>query len=204
MAEIPARVVPENNLFDRARAGEAAAWDELFNACYPKVKRAIRAKLQSQGRMRAVFDASDFASDVMKSLAAKRDRFDFPDMAQLVAFLTQCVEQKFIDEHRRQHARKRDVQRQCSIDDLDLHAGEAMAAGDPTPSQVAQADETLERILRLHDDPAEQEVIRLKMAEYSTSEITERTRKSQRSIQRMLKKTFETTSSWWGLPRSDT
>lgn len=203
MAENLARVDREHNLFDRARAGDAAAWDELFNTCYPKVKRAIQARLRGQGRMRAVFDASDFASDVMKSLAANRDRFDFPDMAQLVAFLTKCVEQKFIDEHRRQHAQKRDVQRQCSIDEIAFTAGEAMAASGPTPSQVAQADETLERILEIHEDPSDQEVIRLKMAEYSTSEITERTHRSERSIQRMLKKTFETTSSWWGLSRGD-
>src|SRR6266446_8260813 len=34
-----------DGLFARARAGDQAAWEELFRMCYPKVVRVVRRKL---------------------------------------------------------------------------------------------------------------------------------------------------------------
>src|SRR4051812_15747384 len=84
------------DLLDRARAGDQAAWDELFKTCYPKVIRVVRRKLNRP--LRALYDSTDFASDVMKSLVGNLDRLDFPSIHSLMAFLTQAAEQKVIDE----------------------------------------------------------------------------------------------------------
>ena len=83
------------------RAGDQAAWEELFYTCYPKVVRVVRRKLNAP--MRSLYDSTDFASDVWGSLVAKSDRFDFPNVAALMAFLTKAAEQKVIDEYRRGH-----------------------------------------------------------------------------------------------------
>src|SRR3954465_13429199 len=92
----------DEGLFARARAGDQAAWEELFRTCYPKVIRVVRRKLDRP--MRSLYDSTDFVSDVMKSLAANLDRLDFPSLGSLIAFLAQAAEQKVIDEYRRRHA----------------------------------------------------------------------------------------------------
>src|SRR4051794_29971708 len=104
----------DDALFARARAGDDAAWKELFDKCYPKVIRVVRRKLNSP--MRSVFDSTDFASDVMKSLAANAGRLDFPSFQSLMAFLASVAEQKVIDEYRKAHAQKRDLSRTQSLD----------------------------------------------------------------------------------------
>ena len=68
-----------SGLFDRARSGDQHAWRELFDACYPKVIRAIRRRLNSQA-MRSLYDSTDFVGDVWKSLAEKPEKFDFANV----------------------------------------------------------------------------------------------------------------------------
>src|SRR3954470_17660799 len=105
---------PERDgLFSRARAGDQAAWEELFRTCYPKVIRVVRRKLDRP--MRSLYDSMDFASDVIKSLAANLDRLDFPSLGSLIAFLAQAAEQKVIDEYRRRHTLKRDITRERAL-----------------------------------------------------------------------------------------
>ena len=96
-----------------AHRGDPAAWEALFKECYPKVRRAVRRKLK--GKMRSLFDSTDFASDVMKSLVDNLDRLDFPSIQSLMAFLAQAAEKKVIDEHRRRHY---DAQRQSLAQQL--------------------------------------------------------------------------------------
>src|SRR5689334_21165052 len=134
-----------DELIARARAGDQAAWEVLFHTCYPKVIRVVRRKLDRP--MRSLYDSTDFYSDVMKSLVANLDRFDFPSIGSLIAFLAQAAEQKVIDEYRRQNTLKRDRTRNRALSTGD---GEdtrpmALASPDPTASQVAQASEVRER-----------------------------------------------------------
>ena len=79
-------------LFARAREGDQDAWTELFQACYPKVLRVIRRKLHSP-QIRSLYDSTDFASDVLKSLAANAQQLEFRDMDALMGFLVRVAEQ---------------------------------------------------------------------------------------------------------------
>ena len=138
-----------DRLFARARGGDDSAWGELFHVCYPKVIRVIRWKLKNPS-LRKIYDSTDFASEVMKSLAANAGRLDFPSMGALIAFLEEVAEQKVIDEYRRAHSKKRDVGRQSSLD----AAGPDAAGPSPahTASKFAQADETWDRLLAGQDE----------------------------------------------------
>src|SRR3954453_606312 len=150
-----------DELIARARAGDQAAWEELFRTCYPKVIRVVRRKLDRP--MRSLYDSSDFVSDVMKSLAANLDRLDFPSIRSLIAFLAQAAEQKVIDEYRRRHTLKRDITRERAMvtaDGIDLKPT-ALASHDPTASQVAQASEARDRLFAGQDE-FERRVIELK------------------------------------------
>lgn len=180
-----------SGLFARARAGDQAAWEELFRTCYPKVVRVVRRKLDRP--LRSLYDSTDFASDVMKSLMANLDRLDFPSMDRLMSFLAQVAEQKVIDEYRRRHTLKRDVSRERALvtdDGTDLRPL-VLASADPTPSQVAQADEVRERLLAGQEEP-ERVVIELKMQNYSNAEIAVKTGWNLRRVQRFFEKLQET------------
>ena len=68
-----------------AQKGDQTAWETLFRECYPKVRRVVRRKLNRS--MRSLYDSTDFASDVMKSLAANIDQLSFPSIDSLMSFL---------------------------------------------------------------------------------------------------------------------
>jgi RNA polymerase sigma factor (sigma-70 family) len=175
-----------DSLFARARAGDQDAWEELFRTCYPKVIRVVRRKLNPP--MRSLYDSADFASDVWKSLAAKFDRFDFPTIDSLMAFLKQAAEQKVIDEYRRRHTQKRDIGLERPIEATTSQGLEptALRSAEPTPSQVAQASEGLELILEgLTED--QRRVVHLKRHGYTNEEIAERTGWHVRKVQRFIK-----------------
>ncbi len=168
-----------------AHRGDQTAWEALFRECYPKVRRVVRRKLDRS--MRSLYDSTDFASDVMKSLAANFEHLEFPSIDSLMAFLVQVAEQKVIDEYRRRHTLKRDVTRERSI----LAAGEdapqvQLPSDDPTASQLAQANEVHERLLS-RVDATERTIIELKQMGYSNSDISERTGWNIRKVQRFLK-----------------
>jgi len=182
-------------LYRRARAGEKAAWDELFRLCYPKVVRVVRRKLDRP--MRSLYDSTDFASDVMKSLAANAGRLEFTSFESLIAFLVQVAEQKVIDEYRKAHTLKRDIDRQHRLTpDEGGPEPFGLASGDPTASQVAQAGEAHERLLAGQSEP-ERKAIELKQQGYSVAEIAEKTGWHPRKVQRFFKGLWDS----WGLSR---
>jgi len=173
-------------LFARARAGDQDAWEELFNTCYPKVLRVVRRKLDRP--MRTLYDSTDFASDVMKSLAAKFDKFDFTSLESLHAYLVHSAKQKVIDEYRRRHTLKRDIGRERSVDWAADHDAMSLAftSDDPSASQEAQASEVRERLLAGQDE-TERAIIELKHQGLSNFEVAERTGWNVRKVQRFLK-----------------
>jgi RNA polymerase sigma factor (sigma-70 family) len=189
-----------DELFTRARAGDQSAWEELFHTCYPKIRRVVRRKLNPP--MRSLYDSTDFASDVMGSLVAKSDRFDFPNLTALVAFLERAAEQKVIDAYRKRHTLKYDVTREVPMEvrgaDGSLEP-RALVSPDPTPSQIAQANEGLARVwARLTDE--ERRILDLKRAGYTTEEIAQQTTWHVRKIQRFLK---DLGDSWHAPERTD-
>jgi RNA polymerase sigma factor (sigma-70 family) len=172
-------------ILEAALRGDQSAWEALFRECYPKVRRVVRRKLNRS--MRSLYDSTDFASDVMKSLAANLGHLEFPSMDSLFAFLAQVAEQKVIDEYRRRHTQKRDVTRERPLLTSGADAAPIqLPSDDPTASQLAQANEVHERLLSRVDE-TERTIIDLKQQGYSNADIAERTGWNIRRVQRFLK-----------------
>ena len=174
------------------RTGDQTAWRELYDACYHKVLRVIRRRLNSAA-MRSLYDSTDFVGDVWKSLAEKPEKFDFPTVQELVAFLSTAAERKVIDEHRRLNSLKNDVGRDRPLSAMDYAGGGGdVPSLDPTPSQYAQASETWEQ---LFSDQAAQErqILEMRNQGYSNEEIAQRTGWHLRKVQRFLK---DLSDSW--------
>lgn len=168
-----------------AQNGDRSAWETLFRECYPKVRRVVRRRLDRS--MRSLYDSTDFASEVMKSLAANWDQLSFPTIESLIAFLSHVAEQKVIDEYRRQHTLKRDVSRERRLSPGDPDAPHVqLPSAEPTASQLAQANEIQQRLLNRQDE-TERTIIGLKQQGYSNADIADKTGWNIRKVQRFLK-----------------
>ncbi|WP_165232160.1 RNA polymerase sigma factor [Aquisphaera insulae] len=173
-----------------AQQGNQLAWETVFRECYPKVRRVVRRRLDRS--MRSLYDSTDFASDVMKSLAANISRLNFPSVESLIAFLAHVAEQKVIDEYRRQHTQKRDITRDRRLIARDQEdAPVQLPSDEPTASQLAQANEVQERLLARQDE-TERAIIRLRREGHSTADIAESTGWNIRRVQRFLKDLLDT------------
>lgn len=173
-------------VLEAAHRGDQSAWETLFRECYPKVRRVVRRKLNRQ--MQNLYDSTDFASDVMKSLVANFGHLDFRSIESLYAFLAQVAEQKVIDEYRRRTSQKRDYTLERPIDAGGPDRVQGLLRSDePTASQWAVANEAKERLIESVDEEVGKLIIKLKQEEYSNAEIAERTGWNIRKVQRFLK-----------------
>jgi RNA polymerase sigma factor (sigma-70 family) len=167
-----------------AQKGDQSAWEMLFRECYPKVRRVVRRKLDRS--MRSLYDSTDFASDVMKSLAANFDQLSFPSIESLMGFLAHVAEQKVIDEYRRRHTLKRDVSRERRLVADDPEQGPVQLPSDePTASQFAVGNELQEKLLDRQDE-TERTIIKLKQDGWSNADIADTTGWNIRKVQRFL------------------
>jgi RNA polymerase sigma factor (sigma-70 family) len=173
--------------WQEAQNGNQTAWETLFKECYPKVRRVVRRRLNRS--MRSLYDSTDFANDAMERLAANLDLLQFPSYSSLIAFLAQVAEQKIIDEYRRQHTLKNDVERERPIAVNDAGPVQ-IASHDPTASQLAQANEFHERLLARHDE-TERVIINLRQQGYSNADIADQTGWNIRKVQRFLEKLLD-------------
>jgi RNA polymerase sigma factor (sigma-70 family) len=170
--------------WQEAQRGNQTAWETLFKECYPKVRRVVRRKLNRS--MRSLYDSTDFANEAMERLAAQPDLLQFSSLGCLIAFLAQVAEQKVIDEYRRQHTLKHDVDRERPLATYGTGAHQ-LPSDEPTASQWAQANEFQERLLDRRD-ATERVIIELKQKGYSTGAIAEHTGWNIRKVQRFLEK----------------
>jgi len=168
-----------------AQKGDQTAWETLFRECYPKVRRVVRRRLNNS--LRSLYDSTDIASDVMKSLAANLNHLSFPSIDSLIAFLAHVAEQKVIDEYRKQHTLARDKSRERRLSPADSETAPIQVASpDPTASQEYQAEEVREWMLGRVDETG-REIIDLKSAGYSVADIAVKTGWNIRKVQRFLK-----------------
>ncbi len=170
------------DLLDRVRQGDQNAWEVLFNECYPKIVRVIRRRMSRP--LRKIYDSTDIANEVMKSLAAKFHHFDFSTLDGLQAFLVQAAKQKMVDGYRRGHAQKRDLNRVRAFSTGSLERDEP-TDGSPTASQLAVAIEEEEILLDGHTGEF-RTILELKLKGYTNSEVSRTTGWHLRKIERFL------------------
>ena len=172
-------------LIERARNGDQQAWQILFDDCYPKIIRVIRRRLSRP--LRALYDSTDIANEVMNSLAVKFDQFDFGSVSGMRAYLIKAAERKVIDGYRHGHAMKRDVSRtQTAYPGDDLGQFEVIDQG-PTASELFVAYEREESLLK-GQTGCERSVIELKIQGFTTNEVAQTTGLHPRRIERFLKR----------------
>lgn len=168
-----------DDVLDKLCSGDAEAAERVFVTYEPYLRMVVRRLLPV--RMRAKFDSVDVVqstwADVLRGFRESGWRFE--SSTQLRAFLVKVTRNRFIDRVRR-HGRA--AQRERALEAV----GQISAPDpDPRPSEVAQAEELWQEMVKLCP-PAHRPLLQLKRDGFSLSEIAERTGLHESSVRRIL------------------
>jgi RNA polymerase sigma factor (sigma-70 family) len=171
---------PLESLLEKLANGESEAAERVFRDYEPFLRAMVRRRLTPM--LRAKFDSMDVVqstwADVLRSY--RRAGWRFADESHLRAFLARVTYNHFATHCRRHRVA---LEREEPLQDDGSPA--EPAAGQPRPSQVAQADELWATLLDLCS-PAHREVLELKGQGVPLAEIAERTGFHESSVRRIL------------------
>lgn len=177
-------------LLEEAQAGSQDAMCELIERYAPHIVRAVRRKLSKA--IRAKFDSFDFVQAVWASFfGAPRGlvRFDRPE--ELMGYLVTLAHNKVVDEiRRRMKTEKYNVNRERSLDDSGLHLARSLAAQEPSPSEVAVADELWARLLKGQPEDYRR-ILELRRVGNTQQQIADQLGLNERTVRRVIQRIFE-------------
>jgi RNA polymerase sigma factor (sigma-70 family) len=174
-------------LMERVRTGCPEAAREIFERYGKEIQLVVRKRLSQ--RMRAQFDSLDFAQDAWASFFNIRpEQYTFQTPGELISFLAQIARHKVIDAYRkRQRTLKHNRQEVHTLppwsDSVAVHEP---VARQPTPSQVAVAEEQWDQMLQ-NKPPQVRRALEMLRAGHSHREIAECLGIPTKLIQRLLR-----------------
>src|SRR5262245_24850396 len=175
------------NVMDRLRAGDGDAAAEVFHRFANRLIALARSRLNHL--LRAKVDPEDVMQSVYRSFFRRQaaDGYEFAGWDGLWGMLTVITLRKC--GHRADYFRagRRDVRREAHANgDAELPA----IAGDPTPSHAARLAETVEQVMRGLEG-RERDILALSLQGYDTTEISTQVGRTERTVQRVLKRIRE-------------
>jgi RNA polymerase sigma factor (sigma-70 family) len=185
------RAMTESQLFarlmERMRSGCPDAARELFDRYSPHIRKAVRRRLHQ--RLRTQYDSLDFTQAVWASFfAVPPDRHTFNTPDDLLGFLAQVASNKVTEVFRqRLQTDKYNLNREVPLGEDDRERPAEPRAGQPTPSQVAMANERWERLLAGQPDHFRR-VLELRRQGHTHQEIARQLGVTTKVIQRLLRK----------------
>jgi RNA polymerase sigma factor (sigma-70 family) len=169
-----------DSLLERLTRGETAAAETVFLTFEPVLRMMVRRKLAP--RLRAKFDSMDVVqsawADVLKGF--HEAGWQFTDREHLKAYLARVTYNHFVN-NCRQNSRAIELERPMN----DRESAGFPRSVQPRPSEVVQADELWETLMRLCP-PAHRELLRLKRQGFPLAEIATQTGLHESSVRRIL------------------
>jgi RNA polymerase sigma factor (sigma-70 family) len=177
-------------LLRQVQSGSHEAIRELIERYAPHIVRAVRRKLSKA--IRAKFDSIDFAQAVWASFfAAPQKLVEFDRPEELIRYLAALAHNKVVDEiRRRMETDKYNVNREKSLDDSALQFRTTLAAHEPSPSEVAVADELWERLLQGKPERCRR-IIELRRDGNTHQQIAHQLGLNERTVRRVIRRVFE-------------
>jgi len=176
-------------LMTRLKAGDDAAATEIFNRFARRLVGLARSRLDD--RMRQKVDPEDVMQSAFKSFFRVQGdgKLEMANWDSMWAILTVITLRKCGHRVEYFHAARRDVSREVTPrrnSDDSVPSFQAIAR-DPTPSDAAMLEETVEQLL--HGlEPREQEVVTLCLQGHTAAEISERVGRTERTVHRILER----------------
>ncbi|MDC0936230.1 ECF-type sigma factor [Pirellulales bacterium] len=169
-------------LYQLSSEEESTAQQKLWNRYFTRVAGVARSRLKGvQGRDA---DEEDVALSVLDSFfrGAQAGRFpDLHDRTGLWPLLVKITARKAINEHKRQHAKKRSRDAEEFVSDLGTLAG-----AEPTPQFAIEMAEQVEQLLARLEDDELRAIAVMKLEGYANAEIATRFDVAERTIARKL------------------
>jgi RNA polymerase sigma factor (sigma-70 family) len=167
-------------LLERLARGEMDAAGQVYLAFEPVLRVMVRRQLTP--RMRAKFDSTDVVQSAWAdALQGFRERgWRFSDRDHLRAYLSRVTYNHFVNHCRRHKLVVRYEQSLASDEQPGLPA-----SPQPRPSELAQANELWDLLLRLCP-PAHRKLLELKRHGFALAEIAYKTGLHERSVRRIL------------------
>ena len=177
-------------LMQRLRDGSEDAARELLDRYGQHILRVVRRKLSRE--LRSKFDSVDFVQAVWASFfadAPNRRGFDRPEA--LIAFLVTLAQNKVVDAVRqRMQTQKRNINRERALDGSVAVEAQGLATREPSPSQVAVANDEWRRLLA--DLPARyQRMLVLLREGHTQKDIAKELGVNEKTVRRVLEKLNE-------------
>lgn len=177
-------------LLARCVAGDSLAEGQLFERYVVRLTLLARSRLSQ--RLACRVDPEDIVLSAYRSffLAARQQRFDLRHSGDLWRLLVKITLAKVVDQAEFHRAQRRTVDREQRIDssqDSGGHNWLAVLARDPSPAEVAQAIEELERLLAALP-PLGAQVVQLRLQGYRQDEIAEQLDCAERTVRRWLER----------------
>ena len=169
----------------RLRAGDDAAAAEVFHRYARRLIGLARSRLD--GLIRHKVDPEDILQSVYRSFFVHHAQgdFDLESWDGLWGLLTLITVRKCGHQRKYHRAARRDVGRESGWPE-----GVDAFARDPTPSEAARLAETVEELLR-ELPPREQDIVSLSLQGHDTAEVSARVGRTERTVQRVLKRVRE-------------
>jgi RNA polymerase sigma factor (sigma-70 family) len=173
-------------LMQRIRDGSQEA-AQLLVARYGKhILRVVRRTLHK--KLRPKFDSADFQQDVWASFFAAQPDMTFDRPEALAAFLAGVARNKVLMAVRQRcRLQKYNVNREHSLDGSAAWQAGAAPARQPTPSQLAVAQEQWDQLLKGRP-PRHQRILILLRQGYSQQQIARAVGVDQRTVRRVVRK----------------
>ncbi len=170
---------PLSDLLEKLTSGDNAAAEQVFRTYEPYLRMVVRRQLSPA--LRVKFDSVDIVQSVwvhvLRGFRVTGWRFD--SVAQLRSFLIQLTRHRFLD-----HVRQ--VKKAVEHEEPLAQGPDVLFEGsEPQPSEVAEAGELWEQLLRL-SPPVYHELLRMKREGALTGEVAARTGLNEGSVRRIL------------------
>ncbi len=177
-------------LLREARAGSAAASRELLEEYGDYVRRVVRSRLLP--RMRSQFDSIDFQQAVWASFfVGPLNRLEFRTPDDLIGYLVQMANNKVGEATQAAFGtQKRDLRRERYLEDVGEENPAVLRKADATPSQLAVARESLER-MKVGKPPSVCRMIDMLSQGFDYADVTGATGIHAKAIQRRVRKLRE-------------
>jgi RNA polymerase sigma-70 factor (ECF subfamily) len=173
-------------LMQRVRAGSEEAARFLVARYGNHILRVVRRTLHKQ--LRSKFDSVDFQQDVWASFFAEQPQKSFDRPEALAAFLAKLAKNKVLMTVRQRcRLQKYNVLREQSLEGSAAWQARDAAARQPTPSQLAVAQERWDQLLKGRP-PRHQRILILLRQGYTHQQIAHDLGLDERTVRRVVRK----------------
>jgi RNA polymerase sigma factor (sigma-70 family) len=171
-------------LLERFRGGDDSAAEALFTRYFERLTLLARSRLSPRVARRT--DPEDIVLSVYRSffVGVREGRFTLGRGGDLWRLLASITKHKLLRRVRHEHADRRSVERECSLDQVDEGTFPRHEPGPSPQEALALADELERAFAQL--DPFGRRVLELRLQGTPIEAIAEDTGRAERSVRRTL------------------